>query len=572
MHPCIDSIPDNMSSKEKSEKKQKKATHDSVKDSEHWVNLKKLAKQTAELHMKDLFAADPKRFSRFSLHHADILLDYSKNLITEEVMQELFSLARSQGLADQIKRMFEGESINTTEQRSVLHTALRNRGMNSIYVHGEDVMPEVVDVLQKMRGFTDRVRQGEWKGCCEDVITDIVNIGIGGSDLGPCMAVQALTPYVQENLKFHFVSNVDGTHIAETLKKVNYKTTLFVVVSKTFTTQETIANARSARHWFVERSGDESAVEKHFVAVSTNQKEVSAFGIDTDNMFRFWDWVGGRFSLWSAVGLSLALAVGMDRFEQMLEGGYEMDLHFRETPFENNLPVVMALLGIWYRNFFGCSSHVIAPYDQYLHRFPAYLQQLEMESNGKSVDLHGRPVNQNTCPAVWGEPGTNGQHAFFQLLHQGTDVIPADFIVPVHSQNPMGQQHRLLLSNCFSQTEALMRGKTAGEAADELREQGLSDPEIDALVPFKVFDGNRPTNSLLVDKLTPKSLGSLIALYEHKVFAQGVIWGINSFDQWGVELGKQLAKTVADELEAGLLVSSHDSSTNGLMNHVLKLQ
>ena len=535
-----------------------------------WNKLYDEQKKLTHLHMRELFAVDPKRFSRFSLEACGMLFDYSKNIINEEVMRQLYSLARSCNLSKSIESMFQGEEINRSEKRSVLHTALRNRGPSAVYVHGEDVMPDVLAVLHKMRLFTDRVRSGDWQGHSGKTITDVVNIGIGGSDLGPYMATQALQAYQQKNLRLHFVSNVDGTHIAETLQKVDPESTLFVVVSKTFTTQETIANARSARSWFLQHGAAESAIAKHFVAVSTNARQVAEFGIDTSNMFEFWNWVGGRFSLWSAVGLSLALAVGMDRFEEMLEGGYEMDQHFRQTPFEQNMPVTLALLGIWYRNFFACSSHVVAPYDQYLHRLPAYLQQLEMESNGKSVSAKGRRIDYATCPVIWGEPGTNGQHAFFQLLHQGTDVIPVDFIASVQTHNPVGDQHGLLLANCFSQTEALMRGKTHSEAVDELRALGKSESDIEALAPYKVFEGNRPSNTLLVETLDPKTLGALIALYEHKVFVQGVIWDINSFDQWGVELGKQLASTVADELQAGLLVSSHDSSTNGLMNHVLK--
>ncbi|HBR96970.1 MAG TPA: glucose-6-phosphate isomerase [Gammaproteobacteria bacterium] len=534
-----------------------------------WQTLEAHQQRLSQVHMRDLFAADPKRFSRFSLDHAGILFDYSKNLMDDSVMSDLCALAEQRGLPDQIERMFSGETINATEGRSALHTALRNRGPSAVYVRGEDVMPDVISVLHKMRAFTDRVRGGDWVGYAGDAITDVVNIGIGGSDLGPVMAVQALAPYVKDDLRVHFVSNVDGTHIAETLRKVNPRTTLFVIVSKTFTTQETLANAHAARRWLVEQAGDEKAIAKHFVAVSTNLQAVADFGIDTDAMFGFWDWVGGRFSVWSAVGLSLALAIGIDRFEAMLEGGHEMDQHFREAPLLRNLPVLMGLLGVWYRNFIGTHSHVIAPYDQSLQRFPAYLQQLEMESNGKQVDTTAASVGYHTCPVIWGEPGTNGQHAFFQLLHQGTEVIPVDFIAPIETHNPVADQHRLLLANCFSQSEALMRGRTLGEAIDELQEQGLNDAEIEALAPFKVFPGNRPSNTLLLDQLTPKTLGALIALYEHKVFVQGVIWGVNSFDQWGVELGKKLAKTVVDELDAGLVVSSHDSSTNGLMNRVL---
>ncbi|MDO6462362.1 glucose-6-phosphate isomerase [Granulosicoccaceae sp. 1_MG-2023] len=544
-----------------------------LKNTQAWTRLTELHADMAGTHMRDLFAADPKRFQRFTVSAGGILYDYSKNLIDKEVIAALCDLAKERGLERRTTAMFSGDIINTTEKRAVLHTALRNRSNAKIFVDGHNVMPDVMDVLARMRTFTDKVRSGEWTGCTGKPIRSIVNIGIGGSDLGPYMATEALKPYAKDDLDLHFVSNVDGTHISEALKKVDYETCLFVVVSKTFTTQETLANAHSARDWLMAQcGGDESAIARHFVAVSTNAQQVSDFGIDTDNMFGFWDWVGGRFSLWSAVGLSLALAIGMDNFEDMLAGAHEMDQHFRTAPFEKNMPVLMGMLGVWYRNFFGTSSQVIAPYDQYLHRFPAYLQQLEMESNGKSVDLDGNRVDYETCPVIWGEPGTNGQHAFFQLLHQGTQFIPADFILPVKTHNPVNDQHRLLAANCFSQTEAMMRGKTAGEAADELRVAGYGEDEVEALVPFKVFEGNRPTSTLLLDVLDPKTLGALIALYEHKVFVQGVVWGLNSFDQWGVELGKQLAKTIADELDSGLTVSSHDDSTNGLMNAWLQGQ
>ncbi len=542
----------------------------SLTDKPQWARLLEQKEKLSHTHMRELFIADPKRFSRFSLRTGAILFDYSKNIINEKVIAELISLARECDLQNQIERMFNGEMINSSEARSVLHTALRNRGVCSVYVHGQDVMPDVANVLQKIRCFVNQIKSGSWTGHTGKPITDIVNIGIGGSDLGPAMTTHALKPYAQKNLRAHFVSNVDGTHITDVLQQVDFETTLFVVVSKTFTTQETLSNALTARQWLLDQCADGTAIAKHFVAVSSNQKQVSDFGIDPDNMFEFWDWVGGRFSLWSAVGLSLAIMIGMDRFEEMLEGGYEMDQHFRNAPFEQNMPVILALLGIWYRNFFACTSQVIAPYDQYLLRFPAYLQQLEMESNGKSVDRNGQQVTYPTCPVIWGEPGTNGQHAFFQLLHQGTDIIPVDFIVPRQSHHAIGDHHRLLLSNCLSQSEALMRGKTLAEATEELQAQGLNEERIDALVAYKTFAGNRPSNTLLLDIIDPKTLGSMIALYEHKVFVQGVIWGVNSFDQWGVELGKQLAKTVANELEAGLLVSSHDSSTNGLLNNVIK--
>ncbi len=535
-----------------------------------WKRLEQHRTSLESTHLRQLFEADPKRFSRLSLYQNGIFLDYSKNILNQNILTDLLSLARECGVSEQIERAFLGEEINTTECRSVLHTALRNLGSSAVYIHGEDVMPEVNSVLKKMRSFTDKVRLGEWKGVSGKPITDIVNIGIGGSDLGPAMAVQALKPYTRENLKTHFVSNVDGSQIEDTLALLDYETTLFVVVSKTFTTQETLANANTAKRWLIERCGESTATSKHFVAVSTNHKAVSAFGVDTANMFEFWDWVGGRYSMWSAVGLSIALAIGMDRFEEFLGGGYAMDQHFRNTAFEENMPVILAMLGIWYRNFLNTNSQLIAPYDQHLHRLPAFLQQLEMESNGKATNKSGQDVDVNTCPVIWGEPGTNGQHAFFQLLHQGTDIIPTDFIVPIKAQHKLPDQHQLLLSNCIAQSESLMKGKSLDEVKDELRAKGLAERDIEDLAPFKVFAGNRPSNTLMLDELTPKTLGSLIALYEHKVFVQGVIWDINSFDQWGVELGKELAKTVADELDAGLKVSSHDSSTNGLLNRILE--
>jgi glucose-6-phosphate isomerase len=529
--------------------------------------------QVKHLHMRDLFAQDPRRFERFSLRLGSLLFDFSKNRITEETLGLLLGLAEQADVAGWRDRMFSGEKINLTEGRAVLHVALRNRGERPIVVDGEDVMPKVRSVLEKMRGFTDMVRSGAWKGFTGKPLGDVVNIGIGGSDLGPKMASEALRPYWQPDLVPHFVSNVDGTDIAETLKQLDPERALFVVASKTFTTQETMANAHTARSWLVEKLGSERAVGRHFVALSTNAERVREFGIDTDNMFQFWDWVGGRYSLWSAIGLSLACVVGMDRFERMLSGAYEVDEHFRNEPLARNIPVIMALLGIWYRDFFGAASHAVLPYDQYLHRFAAYLQQADMESNGKRVTRDGELIDDyQTGPVLWGEPGTNGQHAFYQLIHQGTQLVPADFLAPARSQNPLGNHHRLLVSNFFAQTEALMRGKTAAEARAELERAGKRGTELELLTAHKVFPGNVPTNSLLFEQLDPQTLGRLIALYEHKIFVQGVIWNVNSYDQWGVELGKQLANVIVPELETPAVVSSHDSSTNGLINHYKQLR
>lgn len=517
--------------------------------------------------LKELFAEDKNRFKKYSLKFNDILLDYSKNNINGRTISYLIELARECNLSDAIEQMFSGAKINQTENRAVLHVALRNRSNSPILVDGNDVMPDVNEVLGKMKEFSEKVNSGAWKGYTNKAITDIVNIGIGGSDLGPVMATEALKPYAKK-LKVHFVSNVDGTHIAETLKKVSPETTLFMIASKTFTTQETMANAHSARSWFLNTAVDEEFVKKHFVAISTNQKEVEKFGIDPANMFGFWDWVGGRYSLWSAIGLSIACYIGFDNFEALLTGAHEMDNHFRSTPFEKNIPVILALLGVWYNNFYGAESHAILPYDQYMHRFAAYFQQGDMESNGKYVDRNGNKVDYQTGPIIWGEPGTNGQHAFYQLIHQGTKLIPADFIAPAISHNPLGDHHKMLLSNFFAQTEALMNGKSLEEVLQELA--GKSQEEIDKIAPYKVFQGNRPTNSILVKKITPKTLGSLIAAYEHKIFVQGVIWNIFSFDQWGVELGKQLANKIYPELQDDAAVSSHDTSTNGLINQYKK--
>jgi len=532
-----------------------------------WRALQQHYSQTAHMQMRELFAADPQRFDKFSLRFQDILLDFSKNRITDETLSLLLDLAVQADLSGWIGKMFSGAKINCTEDRAVLHVALRNRSNRPILVDGVDVMPAVNAVLAQMRRFTEAVRAGVWRGYSGQPITDVVNIGIGGSDLGPVMVTEALKPYGAAHLKVHFVSNVDATHIAETLKHLSPATTLFVVASKTFTTQETLTNAHTARRWLLDAAGDDAAVAKHFVALSTNAEEVAKFGIDTANMFEFWDWVGGRYSLWSAIGLPIALYIGMDHFEELLAGAHDMDEHFRSAPLAKNLPVILALLGIWYNNFHAAQTHAILPYDQYMHRFPAYFQQGDMESNGKSVTRDGEPVSCSTGPVIWGEPGTNGQHAFYQLIHQGTKLVPADFLAPLESHNPLGQHHRILLSNCFAQTQALMMGKTAAEARAELLAQGLSGEALERLLPHKVFAGNRPTNSILFRKLTPRTLGSLIAMYEHKIFVQGMIWNINSFDQWGVELGKQLAKAILPELETPGEVAAHDASTNGLINH-----
>ena len=532
-----------------------------------WQALAAHYDEMAPRHMRDLFKEDPQRFDKFSARFKDILLDYSKNRITDETMHLLFDLARQAKLQDWIERMFNGEKINITEDRAVLHVALRNRSNRPIKVDGEDVMPEVNRVLAHIREFTEAVRGGQWTGYTGKRITDVVNIGIGGSDLGPVMATEALKPYGKQDLRVHFVSNIDGTHIVETTKNLSPETTLFIVASKTFTTQETITNAHSARDWFLQTAKDEAAIAKHFVALSTNAQEVAKFGIDTKNMFEFWDWVGGRYSLWSAIGLSIALYIGMDNFEELLAGAHEMDEHFRTRPLEQNLPVILGLVGVWYNNFFGAQTVAILPYDQYMHRFSAYFQQGDMESNGKSINRDSQAVGTQTGPVIWGEPGTNGQHAFYQLIHQGTKLIPCDFLAPVETHNPTGQHHAILLSNFFAQTEALMKGKTEGEVRAELTAAGMSGEKLERLVPHKVFAGNKPTNSIMFQKLTPRTLGNLIALYEHKIFTQGVIWNINSFDQWGVELGKQLAKVILPELSQDGPVTTHDASTNGLINH-----
>ncbi|MCE9632700.1 MAG: glucose-6-phosphate isomerase [Methylophilales bacterium] len=532
-----------------------------------WQQLTEHQKSIASQHMRDMFAADAGRFDKFSLNFKDILLDYSKNRITQDTMRLLTQLARDANVESWRDKMFAGEKINFTEDRAVLHTALRNRSSRKVIVDSVDQMPEVNRVLAQMRDFTERVRNGHWLGYTGKPITDVVNIGIGGSDLGPFMVCVALKPYSKPNLSAHFVSNVDGAHLGMTLQKCNPETTLFIVASKTFTTQETLTNARSARAWFIDAAKDEKQIAKHFVALSTNAEEVSKFGIDTANMFEFWDWVGGRYSLWSAIGLSIALYLGMDNFEAMLQGAFEMDEHFCNTPLEKNLPVVMGLLGVWYINFFGAQTHAILPYDQSLSRFSAYFQQGDMESNGKFVDRDGNKVECDTGPIIWGEPGTNGQHAFFQLIHQGTRLIPADFVMPMETHYPLGNHHKILFSNFLAQTQALMQGKTAEQARAELVKSGMSGDTLEKLVPHKVFEGNRPTNSILFGKLNPKTLGSLIALYEHKIFVQGIIWNINSFDQWGVELGKQLAQAIQPQLVDDKPVTGHDASTRGLINY-----
>ena len=531
-----------------------------------WQALQKHFDEMKDVTIADLFAKDGDRFSKFSATFDDqMLVDYSKNRITEETLAKLQDLAKECDLAGAIKSMFSGEKINRTENRAVLHVALRNRSNTPILVDGKDVMPEVNAVLEKMKTFSEAIISGEWKGYTGKAITDVVNIGIGGSDLGPYMVTEALRPY-KNHLNMHFVSNVDGTHIAEVLKKVNPETTLFLVASKTFTTQETMTNAHSARDWFLKAAGDEKHVAKHFAALSTNAKAVGEFGIDTANMFEFWDWVGGRYSLWSAIGLSIVLSIGFDNFVELLSGAHAMDKHFSTTPAEKNLPVLLALIGIWYNNFFGAETEAILPYDQYMHRFAAYFQQGNMESNGKYVDRNGNVVDYQTGPIIWGEPGTNGQHAFYQLIHQGTKMVPCDFIAPAITHNPLSDHHQKLLSNFFAQTEALAFGKSREVVEQEYRDQGKDPATLDYVVPFKVFEGNRPTNSILLREITPFSLGALIALYEHKIFTQGAILNIFTFDQWGVELGKQLANRILPELKDGSEVSSHDSSTNGLIN------
>ncbi len=536
-----------------------------LQDLPSWRELWKHFDATKGLHMREMFEQDPERAQRYWLEVGGITLDYSKNRITDETLNLLFKLAREAGLPERIKQMFHGEKINETENRAALHVALRNRTNSPIEVDGEDVMPKVNHVLHRMGEFTHEVRSGEWLGYTNQVITDVVNIGIGGSDLGPLMMCTALKPFGHPRMRMHFVSNVDGSQLRDVLEKVHPETTLFVIASKTFTTQETLTNALTAREWFLKHAGDEAAIAKHFVAVSTNKKAVAEFGIDTANMFEFWDWVGGRYSLWSAIGLPIMLFLGEENFIEMLNGAHLMDQHFANAPLEQNMPVLLALIGIWYINYYGGGSHVIAPYDQHLHRLPKFIQQLDMESNGKQVTLDGQPVAHETAPIIWGETGINGQHAFFQLLHQGTHITPIDLIASLEKRSNLPGHHEILLANVFAQAEAFMRGKTPEEARAELEAQGLNQAKIEALVPHKTFSGNRPSNIILMTKINPRNMGSLIALYEHKTFVQGVIWGINSFDQWGVELGKQLAKTILGELTGKTDVQQHDSSTERLI-------
>jgi len=535
-----------------------------------WKALQAHAAATRASPLRDLFTQNPKRGEIFSIRWQDLLLDYSKNWITTETLVLLRTLLQEAKVEELRDRMFRGEKINSTENRSVLHIALRRPTHQPLKVDGQDVMPEVEKVRQQMKTFSEKVRSGEWKGYTGQPISHIVNLGIGGSDLGPVMVTEALKPYARRDLKLHFVSNIDSTHLAEALRTCQPATTLFLVASKTFTTQETLTNAHSARKWFLEEARDEKHIAKHFVALSTNEPEVKKFGIDPANMFPFWDWVGGRYSLWSAIGLSIVLSIGYERFAELLAGAHAMDEHFLKTPVEQNLPMTLALLGVWYNNFHGAQTHAILPYDQYLHRFPAYFQQGDMESNGKRVDREGKLVAWDTGPIIWGEPGTNGQHAFYQLIHQGTKLIPCDFLASVETFNPMGSHHDILLANFFAQTEALMKGKTEAEARKELEKDSLKGEALEKLLPHKVFPGNRPTNSILVQRFDPKTLGALIALYEHKIFVQGAIWNINSYDQMGVELGKQLAKKIEPELSKPGLVTSHDSSTNLLINDYKK--
>lgn len=544
----------------------------SLTSSTAWKNLLAHRDAISKQTMREMFRADPARFDKFSLQVESLLLDYSKNLVVEETLGLLLNLARQSKLEEWVARMFNGEKINSSEGRAVLHTALRAPSDAQVMVDGKNVISDVHRVLAQMRQFSNAVRNGSVRGHTGKIFRDVVNIGIGGSALGPLMTSEALKPYGSGKLNVHFVSNVDATDLMETLKHLEPESTLFIVSSKTFTTQETLANAHTARDWLIEHLKSKKAVSSHFAAISTNLSATSQFGINPNNVFEFWDWVGGRYSVWSAIGLPVALYIGMDNFEQFLAGAHCMDKHFHEAPLERNMPVIMGMLGIWYSNFFGAASNAILPYDQYLKHFPAYLQQLEMESNGKRVDRDGLEVDYATQMVVWGEPGTNGQHSFYQLIHQGTHLIPADFLASAHSHNPAGEHHAMLMSNCFAQTEALMLGKTAEEARAELTAQGLAGKVLESLLPYKVFPGNHPSNTLLFDWLDPHTLGMLVALYEHKVFVQGVVLNINSFDQWGVELGKQLAGKLLPELQGSGLVSSHDASTNGLINHYLHVK
>src|SRR5690554_1793614 len=531
-----------------------------------WAALTAHQTEMQKIRMTDLFEQDSKRFEKMSIKFGDIFFDYSKNIITDKTLDMLLQLAADCKVKEACEAMFAGENINQTEDRAVMHTALRNFSDQSFAIGGKDIMPEIRETRQKMKAFCEKIHSGKWQGYSGKKIKHIVNIGIGGSDLGPVMVTEALRPYWMDGIQAHFVSNVDGTQIVETLKNLNPEETLFTIASKTFTTQETMTNAHTAREWFLNSAKDKKYIEKHFVALSTNEEGVKDFGIAPENMFVFWDWVGGRYSLWSSIGLSIALTIGYDNFEQLLKGAESTDHHFRNTDFKENVPIIMALVGLWYTSFFGSETEAILPYDQYMHRFPAYFQQGNMESNGKQTDRNGNTVDYSTGPIVWGEPGTNGQHAFYQLIHQGTHLIPCDFIAPAISHNPVGKHHPILISNFFAQTEALMNGKGREQAAEELKDQGMEKSKIEELIPFKLFEGNKPTNSFLLREITPFTLGSLIALYEHKIFVQGVIWNIFSFDQFGVELGKQLAKKVLPELENDEVIDSHDGSTNGLIN------
>ena len=543
-----------------------------VGTSETWTRLEAHRDEIRRAHLRDLFARDARRFERFSALRGDLLVDYSKQLITDETLTLLRALARERGVQALRDRMFAGEAINSTEGRAVLHIALRNRSTRPIHVSGRDVMPDVRAALDRMRAFSEAVRSGAWTGYTGLRISDVVNIGIGGSDLGPAMVTEALTPYGREGPRLHFVSNVDATHLVETLRDLSPATTLFTVASKTFTTQETMANARSARQWFLDAAQHEAHVARHFVAISTNTREVQSFGIAPENMFVFWDWVGGRYSLWSSIGLPIAISIGFERFEQLLEGAFSVDEEFRQAPIEQNLPVTLGLIGIWNTNFLGAESHAVLPYDQYLRRLPAFLQQLDMESNGKRVDRDGRPVASVTGPIVWGEPGTNGQHAFYQLIHQGTRLVPCDFLIAAQSHNELGEHHPLLIANCLAQAEALAMGKTEEEARAELVRQRLEPDAVERLVPHKVFPGNRPSTTFAYRRLDPRTLGQLLALYEHRVFVMGAIWNINSFDQWGVELGKQLANRIRPELDSPEPATGHDTSTNALINFIKRMR
>ncbi|MEQ9301753.1 MAG: glucose-6-phosphate isomerase [Cyclobacteriaceae bacterium] len=531
-----------------------------------WKRLQEHFAKHSQVHIKDHFSSDASRFEKYSIKFEDMLLDYSKNRVDDETMSLLMQLADEVKLQESKEKMFGGDQINLTERRAVLHVALRNRLGAPMTYQGQDVMKDINGVLDQMKRFTDRLHSGEMKGYSGKRIEHVVNIGIGGSDLGPYMVCEALKPFEKPGISTHFVSNIDGSHLLSALEHVDPETTLFIVASKTFTTQETMTNAESAKKWFLEKAKDEKHVSKHFIALSTNQKAVEAFGIDTENMFQFWDWVGGRYSLWSAIGMSIACSIGFDNFMELHKGAEAMDQHFLNAPHKENIPTILALLGVWYNNFFESRSHAVLPYDQYMHAFPAFLQQGDMESNGKSVDRSGKAVEYQTGPIIWGEPGTNGQHAFYQLIHQGTKIVPCDFIGAAKSHNPVGDHHEKLMSNFFAQTEALMKGKSKEEVVAEFEKAGVSAEDIERLTTYKVFDGNRPTNSILVESITPRSLGALIAMYEHKIFVQGIIWNIFSFDQWGVELGKQLAGKILPELLDDKEVSSHDQSTNGLIN------